>query len=301
MIFGVDISSFQGAGIPDNKHGRGAPQFVIINVRDPGLGDKARECIRRGTPWAIYTWAFPGANQRDNLRWSALTVENAGLDWRSIRYWIDYEDSGVSAQQIVTFYDAAAELGVEAGLYTYLFLMPSIPDAVVAMRPLWLAYYPGANNGVYPANQDGAARQRGAVLWQFSSNATNPPGLDENAVMDEAWFANEWAGGAPPPEEITEEDMYVGWGTAGDGTVYTAVVDGGITTLPFGGALSDYGFYQDGYDYAQSNKLPFRLLTPGQIDFANLRNYNERNPGNGGGGGSAPVVYDFTGVGTPRV
>ncbi len=301
MIFGVDISSYQGAGIPDNKHGRGAPQHVIINVRDPGMGDKARECIRRGTPWAIYTWAFPGANQRDNLRWSAMTVESAGLDWRACWYWIDYEDGGVDPQQIVAFHAAADELGVRSGLYTYLFLMPSIPEHVKTMRPLWLAYYPGANNGVYPADQDGAARRAGAVLWQFSSNGTNPPGLDENAVMDEAWFAT-WAGGTPPDTIQEDEDMYVGWGTAGDGSVYTAVLDGGITTLPFGGALSQYGFYQDGYDYAQANKLPFRLLTAGQIDFANLRNYNERHPasGGGGGGGGAPVVYDFSGSATPR-
>ena len=94
--------------------------------------------------------------------------------------------------------------------------------------------------------------------------------------------------------------MYVGWGTAGDGSVYTAVVDGGITTLPFGGAVSPYGFYQDGWQYAQDNKLPFRLLTAGQIDFANLRNYNERHPASGGGGGGAPVEYAITGTASPK-
>lgn len=247
MIFGVDISSYQGTGIPDNRYGRGAPGFVIINVRDPGMPAKANECIARGTPWAVYTWAFPGADQRDNLRWSALTLEQAGLPWREVCYWIDWEQDGGAIGQIADFHDEASKLGLASGLYTYLFRMPEIPEWLVNARPLWLAYYPGNNDGQYPAGQEGAAIANGAVLWQFSSNAQNQPGLDENVVIDEAWFAT-WGGGTPPPPTIKETPTVL---TVNHGLGKIALTDGGIiladwTEPPYG----DYGLPQAYLDWA---------------------------------------------------
>lgn len=84
-----------------------------------------------------------------------------------------------------------------------------------------------------------------------------------------------------PPAPVTQEDddVYVGWGTdPSTSQPWTSVIDGGIPTLPFGGTLSPYGFYQDGWQYAQDNGLKFLLLTPDQIAFANTRNLQVRQP-----------------------
>ncbi len=60
--------------------------------------------------------------------------------------------------------------------------------------------------------------------------------------------------------------------------MFTDKIDGGITTIPFSGTVSQYGFYQDGYDYATKYGVKFVLMSADEIAFARLRNWNERHP-----------------------
>lgn len=201
MIIGTDTSKYQPLGSYDP----GA--FEIVNVEEPdGNGGDFTATIARnvrdGRPWGVYLWVHPG--RAVNVGGAVASVRGLGHGDGALGYWLDYEESGVEQWQIDDAYAQADALAIRCGLYTYLYQLPGV---ATRSRPLWLAYYPGNNDGTYPEGQDGAARSAGAVMWQFTSGANAPVGLDRNVVLDEQWYS-EWTGGvlhggpAPPGERV---------------------------------------------------------------------------------------------------
>lgn len=214
-IFGHDVSSYQGPGLPPLTHGR-LLEFTILNVKDPGFGAKAREARDRGLPWGAYSWVYAGADQRTNARLCVVAVEQAGLDPHDVPlgYWADYEDVGIVDSQLDTWFAACDELGVRGGYYAN---PGRADDHRFAARPFWMAQYPWPNDGSYrPANMTdpGVSVQ----LWQFTSTVGT---LDQNVVVDEAWW-HAWVG-TPVQEEGDDMDIIQVKGTGRgltDGTLY---------------------------------------------------------------------------------
>jgi hypothetical protein len=190
-IQGVDISRYQGAEAMD---GWG---FVIVNVEDPGFGAKIDRAKSLGIPWGPYTWIYPGNGRRDMERSVQRCAPHGDPP---MGHWLDYEQAGVSQGDIDAALQRARELGVldRVGIYTYLYLIRNVD---LRGRPLWLAYYPGSNDGTYLANRDGDARAWRAVMWQYSSGQN----LDRNVVIDEAWY-QAWVGGAPSTTTTEVDD-----------------------------------------------------------------------------------------------
>lgn len=196
MISGVDVSKYQ---TPDALDGW---DFAILNHEDPTFSGKLDRCVALGIPYAFYGWLYPGRGREALTRMKAhdeLLALNG--DRRPEFYWLDYEQSGVSPGDLADGLQAAADTGVAAmtGTYSYLAVISTIIDVIARYgSPLWLAYYPGSNDGSYPAGQDGAARRWGAVLWQYSSGGN----LDRNVVIDEAWYHAHHGG-----DDMTEDEV----------------------------------------------------------------------------------------------
>jgi hypothetical protein len=188
-IFGTDISRYQPAGAMDDW------SFVIVNAEDPGFDEKIRRAIARGIPWGPYTWMYPGSGARDMQR-AVDRCKPHGAP--PLGYWLDYEQAGVSQGDIDAALQRARELGVfeRTGIYTYLYLIANVN---LHGRPLWLAYYPGSNDGTYLPSRDGDARRWRAVMWQYSSGGN----LDRNVVIDDGWYQS-WVGGSAAPTEDDE-------------------------------------------------------------------------------------------------
>jgi hypothetical protein len=187
-IHGVDVSRYQGLESLDGQ------SFVIVNVEDPGLLDKVAHAKQIGIPWGLYTWVYPGSGRTDMAR-AAAQVATVGDP--PLGFWLDYEQAGVTPTDLGDALDHADEQGIlgRTGVYTYLATVDDVAGHL-RDRPLWLAYYPGNNDGSFPATQDGDAHNWNAVLWQYTSGANAPVGLDRNVVIDEAWYS-QWLGGAP--------------------------------------------------------------------------------------------------------
>ncbi len=118
-------------------------------------------------------------------------------------------------------------------------------------------------------------------MWQMANIPSPLDGTDLNWILIPLAQVGAWGTSAPAPAptpETEDDDMYVGWGTDSDGVMFTDKIDGGITTIPFSGTVSQYGFYQDGYDYATKYGVKFVLMSADEIAFARLRNWNERHP-----------------------
>jgi hypothetical protein len=171
--------------------------FVILNVEDPGFADKARHARDLGIPWDIYKWIYPpgatdnqGRPRRDagnggaSFAIAKALVDQLNLPGRAPGYWGDYEEQGVLAGQVREWFAAADAAGVKAGWYTGLNVLDTegnhAPD-----RPLWLAYYPGNDDGSYQSSMSDDARVRGARIHQFSSTHNT---LDINVVLDTSWW-----------------------------------------------------------------------------------------------------------------
>ncbi len=195
--FGVDVSRYQSVAA---IHGW---DFVIVNVEDPTLGAKIEYARALNIPWGFYTWLYPGNGAGDMTR---AVQAAARIGDPPLGYWLDYEQDGVSQRDIDSALAVARAHGVEArtGIYTYLYIVDSID---LRGRPLWLAYYPGNNDGSFPAWASGDARARGAVLWQYTSGANAPVGLDENVVIDAAWYQQFVGAPAPSPNHVSEDSM----------------------------------------------------------------------------------------------
>jgi hypothetical protein len=183
-IQGVDISRYQGA---EEMDGWG---FVIVNVEDPGFDHKITRAKNLGIPWGPYTWIYPGNGRRDMERSVARTAPHGAPP---MGHWLDYEQAGVSQGDIDAALQRAGELSVieRTGIYTYLYLIGGVN---LRGRPLWLAYYPGSNDGTYLPGRGGDARSWQAKMWQYSSGGN----LDRNVVIDEAWYHGGTGGAAVP-------------------------------------------------------------------------------------------------------
>jgi hypothetical protein len=183
MTRGVDISKFQSPSAMDGW------DFVILNVEDPGFAEKARRAHELGIPWDIYKWIFPGASGSEMFARAHDLVNAVGLPGRQPGYWADYEESGVAAHQVGEWFAAADAAGVKVGWYTYLNVVNAegnhAPD-----RPLWLAYYPGTDDGSYQPSMSDDARARRATIHQFTTTSGT---LDVNIVLDDTWWS-EWTG-----------------------------------------------------------------------------------------------------------
>lgn len=280
MIFGTDTSSYQPIGTYDP----GA--FEIINAEDRMLPDKVAINRDAGRPWGVYPWVYPGEHGQVTVNRALAALAKVGGGPAPLGIWFDYEqddaDGTVEPWQLDECFAACDATGMWSGYYSNTWRLDHRPYLA---RPFWCAGYPWPNDGSFPG-WDKLPAGRDINIWQFTStNGT----LDQNVIVDEAWYASL---GASPKLTIKECDMYVGWGTDAAGTMFTEKLDGGISTLPFGGVVSAYGFYQDGYDYATKYGVPFVLLSADEIAFARLRNYQVQHPPTGGDGAPANLVVE---------
>lgn len=176
---------------------------VILNIEDPGFTAKRDRAIAKGIPWGTYSWVYPGGGAAAADRaYQAASAPPLGV-------WLDYEQTGVTPQDLTNALNRGDQLGLKLGVYTYLYIIDSVSNRV-GNHPLWLAYYPNANDGTYPTGRDGDARRYGALLWQYtSSNGTR----DLSRVLDDTrWTA--WTGGtapapAPAPSSNKETEMVI--------------------------------------------------------------------------------------------
>lgn len=175
-IIGADLSRY------DPLDAARQYPFVILNVEDPGMADKARFAHAAGVRIQLYSWVYPGDQGHSLTRSYAaeelLAAEGIHVD----HHWLDYEQSGCMPQDLRNAGARVDARWAPVGTYTYLYLLPSVRDALVG--PLWLAYYPTDSGAYWPAQSD-AARGNGAVMHQFTSTGGT---RDLNAVLDEDWF-----------------------------------------------------------------------------------------------------------------
>jgi hypothetical protein len=212
MIRGVDISAAQ----PGVSAMEGS-DFVILNVEDPGFADKARHAHDLGIPWDVYKWIYPPGATDDQHRplrdagdgaasfsIAKALVDRLNLSGREPGYWGDYEQPGVLPNQVRAWFAAADAAGVKVGWYTGLSLLDTegnhAPD-----RPLWIAYYPGRNDGSYEPAMSSDARTRGARIHQFSSTNNT---LDVNIVLDTRWW-DQWTSNEHHTRTIVEDDEMI--------------------------------------------------------------------------------------------
>jgi hypothetical protein len=192
MTFGKDVSSFQGFTLVPLTHGRELA-FTIINVRDPSLAGKAREARDRGLPWSIYVWIFPpgheqfedGAQLCDRLQ---RGIDACGMRPTLLDGWWDYENTvgfpnPVEQGQLDQVFAEADQRGLRTGYYAN---PGRADDQKLSARPFWMAQYPDPNDGAFPGFGAMTDPGRSVQLWQFTSTVGT---LDQNIVVDEAWFA----------------------------------------------------------------------------------------------------------------
>lgn len=199
-----DISRYDGG--PDALTADRCDE-AIFNVEDPQVLEKVRRWSGElDKPWHLYGWEYPGGGS------SAIPLihDTADrLDMTPKAGWVDYEQNGVTADDGWAAHAAADELGFPCGFYTYLYLLNSqagLRDVWRAFNLRWIAYYPGTNDGSYPAAAIDDAQQWGSVLWQYtSSNGTR----DRNVVVDEARWATLGAAPAPPPAPPAKKGQHM--------------------------------------------------------------------------------------------
>lgn len=175
---------------------------VILNIEDPGFIQKRDRAIANSKPWGTYSWVYPGQGAAASER--AFTTGTGPLG-----AWLDYEQNGLNGNDLTAALRRGEELGLKLGVYTYLYIIGSVAT-LLGDHPLWLAYYPGNNDGTYPAGNAGDAVAHGALLWQYtSSNGTR----DLSHVLDDTkWTA--WTGGATPtpapaPDDAPKDDVMI--------------------------------------------------------------------------------------------
>lgn len=177
LVIGYDLSRYDGLEAVDSA------AFVIVNVDDPGLGDKIGRAVAQAKPWGGYKWIYPGASG-----WNAATECAAKLrafGEAPLGSWADYEDNGVDQGQLVDWFRGLDSVSARGGYYTNDWRVDhGALIAAVGTRWYWTAGYPGANDGTFPG-WDALRTSRPAQLWQFTStNGTR----DQNAVVDSAWY-----------------------------------------------------------------------------------------------------------------
>lgn len=188
MGYIADLSKYDPDNAVDNY-----PDGVILNIEDPGFATKRDRAIAKGIPWGTYSWVYPGQGAA-----AAQRAHDAG--YGALGAWLDYEQEGVSPSDLQQALAHGDELGVKLGVYTYLYIWPTVSN-VVGNHPVWMAYYPGANDGTYQSPYSDDARAAGALLHQFtSSNGTR----DLSVVLDN----NRWSAwtGTGATDEMTPDD-----------------------------------------------------------------------------------------------
>ncbi len=256
MIFGFDLSRYDG--LEDVR-----PEFVILNVEDPGFGDKVARAVVLGIPWGVYLWIYPGVLPA--VGWMLDRTRAQGHGEPPVGYWADYEEAGVSPDQVSNWFARCDAAGVKAGYYSG----PSAVDhGPFLARAWWNAVYPNGNDGSYPGVDAlwPSSKPRPMNLWQFTStNGT----LDQDVVIDEVWWPN-WAGAAPAPEKKELPEMFVGLkARTGTNVCDAAWVDGGFVIRWFGGGMGAFGFLsipQAAIDFAVRTECKIELLSPGEWD-----------------------------------
>lgn len=177
LVIGYDLSRYDEVEAVDQA------AFVIVNVDDPGLGDKIGRAQAQAKPWGGYKWIYPGASG-----WNAATECAAKLrafGEAPLGSWADYEDNGVDQGQLVEWFRGLDSVSARGGYYSNDWRVDhGALIGAVGTRWYWTAGYPGDNSGAFPGW--GALRtSRPAQLWQFTStNGTR----DQNAVVDMAWY-----------------------------------------------------------------------------------------------------------------
>lgn len=194
MIELDDLSKYDGGPEADDRPGTDG---VILNVEDPGYIAKAERARDENKPVLIYTWVYPGDGRGavDRAVDAMATLTGRGVNVLDVAF--DYEQNGVTPDDLRTAIGYGRQHGLPMIAYTYLFeLDPTLRQVLIDTGvPLWIAFYPGANDGSYPAWAEQVARDTGAVLWQYtSSNGVR----DRSVVLDTAWFYS-LAGQVPPP------------------------------------------------------------------------------------------------------
>lgn len=213
-----------------------SPNGVILNVEDPSLVNKARIALDAGIHVLLYSWVYPGQGAGTVQR--SLAAASALEAWgvHVVAHAWDYEQDGVTPQDLRDAFDAAQAAGIadeELG-YTYLFILNDELRAAFNASgvPLWIAFYPGSNDGSYPEWAEQEARATGAVLWQFSSsNGTR----DRSAILDDAWWER-ITGSKPKPTKPQEPDamnILTVTNAAGKSLVFTTDAAGGLYVRAF--------------------------------------------------------------------
>lgn len=200
MGFIADLSRYDPVEAVDLYDG------VILNVEDPGYEAKRDRAIARGVPWGVYSWVYPGKGP-------AAIERVHGID-APLGVWLDYEQAGVQPVDLSAALTLADGLGMRVGVYTYLYILPTVKDRI-GDHPLWLAYYPGRNDGVYAEGFSEDARRHGALLHQFTSSEGR---RDLNVVLDQTRWAT-WTN-IPTAEPAKELDGMVLYHTVDPDTYF---------------------------------------------------------------------------------
>jgi hypothetical protein len=189
VIHGYDLSRFDGL---DAVQG----DFVILNVEDPGFGDKVARAVEQATSWGVYQWIYPGEAPPVGGMHDRTT--GLGHGEPPVGYWADFEQVGCTPDLLDSWFGQCDAHGLKAGYYSGPTFLDHSP---FLSRAWWCAAYPGTNDGSYPGV--GAlwpsSRPRPMQLWQFTStNGT----LDQDSVEDPEWWAA-WLGTASTPTPAT--------------------------------------------------------------------------------------------------
>ncbi|HXJ69621.1 MAG TPA: hypothetical protein VNM39_11995 [Verrucomicrobiae bacterium] len=199
-----DLSRYDGGAEAVDRAGCDG---VILNVEDPGILDKALRARDENKPVLVYTWVYPGGGVAavDRAIDKAATLTGYGVD--ILDYAFDYEQNGVQPQDLRDAIGYGRQHGLPMLAYTYLFELGAELKQVFIDTgvPLWIAFYPGSNDGSYPAWAEQDARATGAVLWQYtSSNGTR----DRSIILSAAWFES-LTGTQPIPSTPVQEQPLV--------------------------------------------------------------------------------------------
>lgn len=227
-----DQSRYDGADLVNNA------DAFWLNAADPNFVRKAQQAAALGKPWGPYSWVDPGNGAFASQR-AYDAVQSAGVGVPPLGYALDYEEAGVSQVDLMNALDRAESLGTfsRTWVYTYLYIIGSIAN-VLRGCPLWLAYYPGNNDGSYPAGQETAALNWGAWLWQYTS--TNGTADMSEVVNQDAW--NAWLANtstpAPVPAKGTDDMWIVEKRDGGQPDQYWEPADGGCVQLAAAEAFS---------------------------------------------------------------
>lgn len=211
---------------------------VILNVEDPGFAAKRDRAIEKNIPWGTYIWVYPGQGANAGQKAHDIPTGSLGA-------WLDFEQAGATAADLRAALARADQLGTKIGVYTYLYILNGV-SSEIGNHPLWLAYYPGYNDGSYQDWYSNDAKNAGALLHQYtSSNGTR----DLSRVLDDTRW-NNWVGDAPAstpaPKPIpTEEAMIV------------------VMPSPFGGAVAQlvFGYRPVKTWLAKDNETAYGLPT----------------------------------------